>query len=151
MPKVSLGNRESRANFKGLKGTLVLVAQASDNPQKFMVLAVQKLTCDLAALGKFDYPGQAFSATMAPARPGQPDWRYRGYMFVLQNAEGNIVQFHHSRGLFKSAAEVVKLEPGAVFFVRLPLGRTRTQPAPDPAAEEKWAPYTSVLPLHLPQ
>ncbi len=130
IPKVSLQNRETQMNFKRLKGTLILLGQAANNSRRYKVLAVQNFTSDLAAGGKYDFSGEACAAAITDNRSAT--WHYRGYIFVLQNAENNIIQFRHSGRFLRTGAEALKLQPGTVFFVRpvFPIFRPRATGSP---------------------
>jgi len=145
IPTVSLRNRETQENFKGLKGTLFLIGQAADNHEKFKVLAVEKFSGNLPAQGEYDFAGRPSKGTAA----GQTVYHYRGYLFVLQNAEDNIIQFRHFGPLVKTGSEALKLKAGAVFLVRSPLSAARPRTTASPAPKDLWGSQTSILPLHV--
>ena len=123
-PKVNLLNRETRVNFKGLKGTLILIAQQPNANGRFKVIAVQTFSADLAAGGQHDFNGAAVANSVKSLTQGSPDFHYVGYLFILQNADNNIIQFEHSGGFGKSAADALKLKIGDTFPSRRSLGRT---------------------------
>ena len=81
--------------------------------------------------------------------PGQDEWIYSGYVFVLQNAGGDIIQFRHSDSYHKTGAESLKLSTGTVFLVRNRAGPTRARATSARRQLENVAPTRSVLPLHL--
>jgi hypothetical protein len=112
--RVSLINQEECNDFKGLKGTLILIGRQADNANKFKVLAVETFSGDLPACGKFDFNGQPFNRTDA-ADPNQPSHPYQGYVFVLQNSDGTIIQFYHSGSFVKDGAAALKLRAGMTF------------------------------------
>ncbi len=112
--RVSLINQEDCYDFKGLKGTLILVGQRTDGASKYKVLAVEKFNGDVPACGKFDFNGQPFNPVDA-ADPNQPSYPYKGYVFVLQTSNDNIIQFNHSGSFVKDAAAALKLRPGTTF------------------------------------
>jgi len=113
--RVCLLNQEECADFKGLKGTLILVGQPADGSGKFKVLALEKFSGDLPACGKFNFNSQPFNLADATTDPCQPLYQYKGYLFVLQNSEDNIIQFQHSAPFVKDGAEALKLRVGATF------------------------------------
>jgi len=113
--KISLHNEEESTDFKGLKGTLILIGQPVDGSGKFKVLAMEKFSGDVPANGKFDFSGQSFDSTDAANDPTQPPYPYVGYLFVLQTNEGNIIQFQHSAPFVKDGLEALKLHIGTTF------------------------------------
>ncbi|HVU36822.1 MAG TPA: hypothetical protein VHC95_00660 [Opitutales bacterium] len=145
-PKVTLRNRETAANFSGLKCTLVLVGQSATRPARFKVLAAEQFPGELAA-------GATYVHTAAPfheAAPGNAasQFAYRGYFIVLQNAEGNIIQLKRDGPFPKSGAEVLRMRPGAVFSTR-PTGRAFRLSSTPRTTNGNRPRQTSVLPLHL--
>lgn len=145
-PRVTLRNRETTANFQGLKCTLVLVGQSTLRPTRFKVLAVDQFQADVGA-------GAAFTALAQPfweqsVESASAEFMYRGYFIVLQNAEGNIIQMQREGPFPKSGTEVLKLTPGAVFTARAPGRAFRLSSAPR-RLNGTWPAQTSVLPLHL--
>jgi hypothetical protein len=149
IPKVTLRNRENQGEYKDLKGTLILIGQSTNNPWRFKVLAVEKFTGSVAAGAKLDFTGKA--CVDLPPQGGQPGYRYRGYFVVLQNAEDNLIQMLHSGPFVKTGAEVLKLQPGALFATRPPSGAIRARAGANNAGHNNWQSMTSVLPLQLNQ
>lgn len=119
--KVNLANKETLWNFKNLQGTLVLIGQETGPRRRYIVLAVQKFSGDLAARGNFEFVGPAIMDA-ANAAPNQPGYHYKGYVFVLQNGDGNIIQFRHAGSFVKHGNEALKLKVGEVFAGPSPTG-----------------------------
>jgi hypothetical protein len=129
LPKVNLVNKETMVNFKGLQGTLILVGEQPIPGSRVKVLAVQKFSADLAATGNFDFAGPATAATTPSQRANLPAFQYQGYIFVLQNAEGNIIQFRSSGRFLRSGQQALKLKVGSLFTALRPLGNNVRRPA----------------------
>jgi hypothetical protein len=117
--RVVLTNHEDSCSFKGLKGTLILVGQKSDDANKFKVLALEKFSGDVAARGKFNFNSPPFSSTDG-TDPNQPSYSYQGYIFVLQNSDDNIIQFNHSDSFVNDGAAALKLRVGTIFTAPSP-------------------------------
>jgi hypothetical protein len=113
--KVTLVNQEDCLDFKGLKGTIILIGRQIDGADKYKVLALEKFSGDLPACGNYEYDGRPFDPTDAADDPTQPAYPYQGYLFVLQNSDGNIIQFKHSESFVKDGTEALKLRVGATF------------------------------------
>jgi len=113
--KVSLTNPEDCADFEGLQGTILLIGQQAGSTTKYKVLAQEKFIGDLPACGKFDFTGQPFNASSPAAEANEPAYTYKGYLFVLQNAQGNIIRFEHSFPFVKDGTEALKLRNGTIF------------------------------------
>lgn len=147
VPKVTLYNRETQADFSGLKGTLVLVGQAANNPWKFKVLALEKFSGNVLAGSKYDFTGQACKD--AAAQGNQPAYHYRGYFLVLQNANDNVIQFRRAGPFAKTSTDVLKLQTGGTFLTRPPTGAVRARATANANRGQNWQAQTSILPLHL--
>ncbi len=121
-PRVRILNQETTQTFKGLKGTVLLIGQQPGPAGRFKVLAVQSFTVDLTAAGLREYAGGAVAETAASVLAGQPAYQYKGFLFVLQNSENNIIQFQHSDAFGKNAVDTLKLNVGEIFLPRRPVG-----------------------------
>jgi hypothetical protein len=119
LPKVVLLNQEPRQNFTGLKGTLILLGQDADGDGTYRVLRRDSFTTDLPALGKFDFSGKALPATDAGPVNSHANYKYKGYFFVLQNAQNETILFKSSDASLDSADAALKLNAGAVYDSQL--------------------------------
>jgi hypothetical protein len=144
--KVNLLNRETELSFKGLKGTLVLIGEAPGAPRRLKVLAVQKFAGDLPAQGKYDFTGAPFAEAAASRRGGALEYHYNGYLFILQNAQNNIIMFRRVGTFPKTGTEALAMPAGAEFTAaRAPSGRSR--PTATAPGTGDFHSLTSVLPL----
>jgi hypothetical protein len=144
--KVTLQNKETLVNFKNLKGTLVLIGQEAGRSNRLVVLAVQKFSGDLAARGSFEFARPAVTEATAGTTPNQPGYPYKGYVFVLQNGEGNIIQFLHSGSFVKHGNEALKLKAGEVFAGPSPTGYAAPRPRAATPRTSDAPPLTKVRP-----
>ncbi|HTB63196.1 MAG TPA: hypothetical protein VK737_06370, partial [Opitutales bacterium] len=145
--QVNLLNRESEKNFKGLQGTLVMIGEAPGIPRLLKVLAVQKFTCDLSALGKYDFAGAPFAETTASTRGGSLEYKYNGYLFILQNAQNNIIMFRRAGTFPRIGAEALAMPAGGEFTAPRSVLTGKLRPAPALPGKGNFQSLTSVLPL----
>jgi hypothetical protein len=131
-PKVLLTNKEETLNFTGLKGTLIMVGVETKSPGRYKVMAVETFNCKLEAQRTFQFNGKVRPETERAAA-GQGDFQFKSWILVLENADGNIIQFHHSGAALKSADEALKLKVGEVLDANLhPVTKTGARPATTP-------------------
>lgn len=144
--KVNLLNKETLVRFKNLQGTLVLIGEETGPRKRSVVLAVQKFSGDLPAQGNFEFAGAAVTEAAAGQAPNQPGYHYNGYVFVLQNGDGNIIQFRHSGLFVKHGDEALKLKAGEVFAGPSPTSYTSPRSRASVPRPGGSLPWTSVRP-----
>ena len=127
--KVILQNKETLVNFKGLKGTLILLGEQPIPRTRVKVLAIQTFSADAAAGGQYDFAGPATDDSSPSQLPNLPAFQYKGYVFVLQGADNNIIQFRRSGPFLRSGQQALKLKVGSIFSPQRPLGNNSRRPA----------------------
>jgi len=113
-PKITLRNQDYSQNYKGLRGTLILLGQQSADPAHYKVLSVEKFSGNVPAQKKIDFTGKPLDKNPASATSSAPAYAYTGYLFVLQNSAEDIIQFQHSGIYIDSAADALKIKTGDV-------------------------------------
>jgi hypothetical protein len=115
--KAIVTNRETLENFSGLKGTLIILGRDRGSARRYRILARETFVKNLAAGDKIEFASQ-------PVTDDRTDFPIKGFIFVLQSSDGNIIQYRHFGPTLRNADAALQLQPGAIFDARLrPFGR----------------------------
>lgn len=93
-PGVAIQSEEKDKNYLGVSGTLVIVGKGANNDDVYTILDTQNFTIDILTRQKVTWKGTDFECRYDPDYGG---FKYGGYLLVLRNRAGEIVQVKASK------------------------------------------------------
>ena len=101
-PGVIVDNEEFRHSFKAVKGSVIIVGSNIMNDDQYVILSRQDFKLDLPKREKSRWEGAPFKCRYDPDYGG---FDYGGYLVVLRNKKGEVVQTKGSRTAWEKNAE----------------------------------------------
>ena len=97
-PKISFYNEELEETFTGVNGTLVLIGEHVLDSSVMGVLYSQKFKIDVPPKEKIEWKGKPFMSRYDPDYGG---FKYEGYLLVVRDQDGKVVQIKSSKSTWK--------------------------------------------------
>lgn len=103
-PKVTLINEEMLLTYSDVKGTLMLIGEHVLSKKSLGVIFRETFTLDLPPGEKTEWYGKKFMSRYDPDCCG---FRYEGYVLVLRDQEGKIVQTKSSKRIWEDQVKSI--------------------------------------------
>lgn len=101
-PAVAIQSEEKDKDYIGVSGTLIIVGKGVINDDVYTILNTQSFTMNILSRQKSRWEGSAFEAKYDPDYGG---FEYGGYLLVLRNRAGEVVQVKASSSTWKDHPE----------------------------------------------